>query len=145
MSVICYSEDELTAIGRHVLALCSGPFAGGVLAERVREMTALLGDGHTPEEVLVLVVGTWLQSVSVANQAAYAATYRRESVPLVFYGFAKLERGVAAAPATVFQELGSLSYNVISNGGRRWLCHEDEEVLDRLRLAAAYRLVEVHQ
>lgn len=145
MSVIWYTEEELTRIGEHVLALCSGPFAGGVFAERVREAQSLLGDGHTREEALVLAVGTWLQSVSVANQAAWAATYWRESVALVFYGFATLERGVPAPPVAVFEELSSLAYNVISNGGRRWLCHEDEEVLDRLRLAAAYRLAEVHR
>ena len=81
-----------------------------------------------------------LAAAFVANRAAYAMTYGRETV---IEQLQVPEAGVRPVePGEVFKELSLLLYNCVSNGGRDFLPQEDRAVLEEIRLGIAWSLVE---
>jgi len=93
-----------------------------------------------PIEVCEKDIKIALRSAYIANRAALACTYG-EVVKIT-----PMEEpqgiNVHADTGQVFKDIGLLLYNCISNGGRDFLPQKDKNVLESIRMAIAWDLVE---
>jgi len=81
-----------------------------------------------------------LRSAFIANRAALAMTYGKRVVIQEF----DLAEAINPQPdpKQVFEDIGLLLYNCISNGGRDFLPEQDRALLEGVRLAVARSLFE---
>jgi len=81
-----------------------------------------------------------LRSAYIANRAALACTYGEEVKIMPM----EEPQGInpCASMKQVFKDIGLLLYNCVSNGGRDFMPRKDRDVLEGIRLAIAWHLVE---
>lgn len=81
-----------------------------------------------------------LRSAYIANRAALFCSYNEDMKVLrceKLKGF-----NLNANEKQVFKDIGLLLYNCVSNGGRDFMPQKDRDVLESVRLAVAWHLVE---
>lgn len=81
-----------------------------------------------------------LGAAYVANRAAMAMTYG-DVAKLESFGIPD-QPGGNVDPREVYDEIGLLMYNCISNGGRDFLPREDREILEGFERSIAYSFIE---
>jgi len=81
-----------------------------------------------------------IRAAYYANRAAMACTYNEE-ITVKPFGLEN-KTALQADKKDVFQKIGLLMYNCVSNAGRDFLPGEDRDILEGLQRSIAYSLIE---
>ena len=148
MSVYVLSPEEFGAIAatlRLTRDSLREPIFPRSMAERFEYQALVRPSGQSEEKFTLSLIDPFVYRLYIANVMAERYTYMKDGMTELVIPLIDLHPGRPVSLRNLLDTLASLSYNLVTNGGNKFLGTKDDEKLERLISALKDEIIQTKE